>query len=168
MLAGPGRQVWVQKLSYDGRPGYGYAAELLEADGRIVVRAPFRSPHGRSVFLPEVGISLDEGDLFVEYYYRDRWYNIMKIFEPAGRLKGYYCNISLPAEFDGRQLTWRDLTLDVFIFPDGSYKVLDEADFEACHLYPPEVKATARAAVHELIDLASRGEPPFDELKGGG
>lgn len=168
VLAKPGRQVWVQKLSYDGKPGYGYAAELLEADDRIVVRAPFQSPHGRSVFLPDVGISLDEGDLFIEYYYRDRWYNIMKIFEPTGQLKGYYCNISMPAEFDGRQLTWRDLTLDVFIFPDGSYKVLDEADFEASDLYPFEVKARARAAVRELIDQASGGEPPFDELKGRG
>ncbi len=167
-LAEPGRRVRVQKLTYDGKPGYAYTAELLEADDRIVVRAPFQSPQGRPVFLAEVGVTLEAGDSWVEYYYRDRWYNIMKIFDSAGRLKGYYCNICLPAEFDGQQLTWRDLTLDVFIFPNGSYKVLDEADFEASDLYPPEIKARAREAVRELIDRASRGETPFDELKGGG
>jgi len=164
----PGRRVRVQKLTYDGRPGYSYFAELLEANTRIVVRAPFASPHGRPVFLPELGITLEEGELWVEYYYRDRWYNVLKIFDVSGRLKGYYCNICLPAEFDGQVITWRDLTLDVYIFPDGSYRVLDEAEFEASDLYPPEVRAKARQAFAELLDLAARGESPFDELKGGG
>ncbi len=167
-MAEPGRQVRVQKLAYDGTPGYSYTAELLEADSRVVVRAPFQSPQGRSVFLPELGVTLEEGELWVEYYYRDRWYNVLKIFDASGRLKGYYCNISLPAEFDGQVITWRDLALDVFIFPDGTHRVLDEAEFEASQLYPPEVKARAREAVAELLDLAARGESPFDELKVGG
>ncbi len=167
-LTEPGRQVRVQKLTYDGKPGYSYSAELLEANTRIVVRAPFQSPHGRPVFLPDLGITLEEGELWVEYYYRDRWYNVLKIFDRAGQLKGYYCNICMPAEFDGQVIAWRDLTLDVYIFPDGTHRVLDEAEFEASDLYPPDIRAKAREAVTELLDLAARGESPFDELKGGG
>lgn len=105
------------------------------------------------------------GDVFTEHYYPDRAYNIFHIAAPDGRLKGWYCNVAMPAVFDERGISFVDLKLDVFVHPDGEARVLDEDEFEAaCALLQTsdlsEVVISARASVDALLDLARRGALP--------
>jgi predicted RNA-binding protein associated with RNAse of E/G family len=112
-------------------------------------------------------VSLRPGDRFVEHYYTDRWYNVFAIYDAAdGAFKGWYCNITRPAEMisqpPGAGLLVRavDLALDYYRQPSGREFVLDEDEFAALALSPGEV-AAARAALADLRSLAASGGGPF-------
>ena len=74
--------------------------------------APYEADH----------ITLKKGDMFTEWYFTDRWYNVYRIEDGKTRqLKGWYCNIATPARFDENIITYDDLALDVFIYPQWRY-----------------------------------------------
>ena len=96
------------------------------------------------------GILLGQGDPFVEIYFNDRWYNIYEIHDKAdGRIKGWYCNITLPAEFGQDSISYVDLALDLLVYPDGQMLVLDEDEFAELNLDKTR-QAQARRALDEL------------------
>lgn len=106
------------------------------------------------------------GDLFLEWFYTDRYYNVFKMYDvDDGRLKGWYCNITRPAvieTIDGRlQVRADDLALDMYIAPDGSLRMLDEDEFDALDLSPDERRAAFEAAA-TIRRLAAERVPPFD------
>lgn len=99
------------------------------------------------------GILLKKDDRFVEIYYTDRWYNIYEMYDREDdHLKGWYCNVSQPAELSDGQLAFVDLALDLLVYPDGRQLVLDEDEFEALHL-SQDLEKQARAALEELQAL---------------
>jgi predicted RNA-binding protein associated with RNAse of E/G family len=105
------------------------------------------------------------GDHFFEHYYADRWYNIFEVRSAEGNLKGWYCNITRPALVEADLVTSEDLELDLFVAADRQHLLrLDQEEFAALGLdvTEPETYAAALQALHELEDMARRGEPPFD------
>jgi hypothetical protein len=122
------------------------------------------------------GVSIQAGDIFTEHYYTDCNYNIFHIATPDRQLKGWYCNVALPAVLDQDRVTFVDLKLDVFVHPDGRATVLDEDEFEAaCAICKPTdlvgVVPDARSSVEQLLDLARRRalpHPPNYSLPPGG
>lgn len=99
------------------------------------------------------GLVMARGDRFVEAYYSDRWYNIYEVYRrDGGLLKGWYCNVSLPATITPSQIEYVDLALDLLVFPDGRQQVLDEDEFAALPL-DQATRAQARAALAELQRL---------------
>jgi protein associated with RNAse G/E len=149
--------ITVHKRDHLGQVKLSYMGEVVErAAGRVVLAAPFeRGPM-------ELGyVTLVPGDRFVEYFYADRWYNVFAIFDAAGTaFKGWYCNITRPAELSETELWADDLALDLFVQPDGSQRVLDETEFAGLGLAPAE-QTRARAALAELQALAARRAGPF-------
>lgn len=110
--------------------------------------------------LPFHGIILGRGDRFVETYYADRWFNIFEIHDRADdALKGWYCNITLPAEIRDGEISYIDLALDVLVYPDGRQLILDEDEFEALPL-PEEWRTGALRAMGELQTLFRNGQIP--------
>lgn len=153
-----GAEIRVQKLDYLGQPGYAWSGGLIERDAeKLVLEARFT--HARR----DLGYTvLEPGDLFVEFYYFDRWFNVFQIFAPDGRLKGWYCNIGTPARCEDGLLTYRDLALDLWAWPDGRYLVLDREEFEEQKrtIYRPEDAAAAEAGLAELISWVETGRMP--------
>lgn len=145
-----------------GRTKIRYPAELLRDDGtRIVVRAPFAGGTARDFGF----VRFEPGDVFTEYYWRDRWYAVMEVRDPDGVLKGWYCDIARPATLSGSELVVEDLDLDLWRSADGTdVRRLDEDEFEESGLRKtdPEAAAAAVAALDELEALA-RGKD-FEEL----
>lgn len=148
-----------------GRTKIRYPAELLQDDGtRIVVRAPFAGAGVRDFGF----VRFEPGDVFTEYYWRDRWYAVMEVRDPSGVLKGWYCDIARPAVFSGTELVVEDLDLDLWRSADGSdVRRLDEDEFAESGLTgtDPEAAAAAVAALDELEALA-RGDG-FEALLAG-
>ena len=102
------------------------------------------------------------GDVMTEWFYDDRWYNVFKVEDDTGeRLKGYYCNITRPAEISESTIAADDLALDVFVSPEGEITLLDEDDFAALPLTDEE-RQSAREAVEQIRTLLSKRESPFD------
>ena len=138
-----------------------YRGELVRAEtGHLLIHARWERPRqdlGYVVFEP--------GDHFYEHYYTRRWYNIFEVRDAAGALKGWYCNVTRPAQVAGDIITSEDLDLDLFVPPDRRNILrLDLDEFEARGLAAsdPPVYAAALAALGELERMARVGEPPFD------
>ncbi len=120
-------------------------------------QCPDRSSFNRSDFLFHE-ILLRENDRFVERYYADRWYNIFAIHDKDDdRIKGWYCNVTYPAEITADRVSYVDLALDLLAYPDGRYLVLDEDEFSELKLDQETIK-NARQALDQLIQLAENGD----------
>ncbi|MEU2309050.1 DUF402 domain-containing protein [Streptomyces misionensis] len=133
-----------------GRTKIRYPAGLLGDDGtRIVVRAPWAGSGVRDFGF----VRFEPGDVFTEYYWRDRWYAVKEVRAAGGSVKGWYCDITRPAVRTGAELTVEDLDLDLWRSADGGdVRRLDEDEFAASGLAEADPGA-ARAAVAALDDL---------------
>lgn len=91
-----------------------------------------------------------KGDRMVEWFYSDCWYNIFQMHDvDDDQLKGWYCNITRPARLEENAIYAEDLALDVFVYPDGRWLVLDEDEFAALELDD----STRQMALQELDQL---------------
>jgi predicted RNA-binding protein associated with RNAse of E/G family len=134
---------------------------LAEEPGYMLVRARWERQAmdlGYVVFAP--------GDQFFEHYYSARWYNIFEVRSAEGVLKGWYCNITRPACFEGDVVSSEDLELDLFVSSDRRHLLrldLDEFEALALDVSEPEAYDAAIRALHELEEMARTGAPPFDK-----
>jgi protein associated with RNAse G/E len=106
-------------------------------------------------------VILKRGDRFVETYFDDRYYNVFEIFDrdDGGQLKGWYCNLSRPAQITQDTVSWVDLALDLWVWPDGRSEILDQDEFDALPLDAAERDRVGSAVLH-LRHEFSRGRPP--------
>ncbi|WP_046728979.1 DUF402 domain-containing protein [Streptomyces humi] len=140
-----------------GRTKIRYPAELLHDDGnRIAVRAPWAGDVTRDFGF----VRFERGDVFTEFYWRDRWYAVKEVRAADGTLKGWYCDITRPATLTGRELVVEDLDLDLWRSGDGTdVRRLDEDEFAESGLAErdPRAAAAATAALDALESLAREG-----------
>ncbi|MFF6993937.1 DUF402 domain-containing protein [Streptomyces sp. NPDC008313] len=140
-----------------GRTKIRYPAELLADDGtRVTVRAPWAGDGVRDFGF----VRFEPGDVFTEYYWRDRWYAVKEVRDARGALKGWYCDITRPAAVHDGGLVVEDLDLDLWRSADGTAVLrLDEDEFAASGLQrtDPPAAGAARSALDELERLARDG-----------
>ncbi len=141
--------VKVHKKNPAGEVTYKYEGVLLSHDRHvIVIEALFDRAD-----MPFMDVVFKNGDRFVEYYYTDRWYNIFAIHDrDDDRIKGWYCNIGMPAVFKDGIVSYVDLALDLWVAVDGKQTVLDEDEFEELKL-EKELKAAALKGLEDLKTL---------------
>jgi hypothetical protein len=146
----------VRKLDYAGR-------QVIAYPGRVLYRAPamvvLETRWERATYRLDY-VTLEPGDRWRESFYSDRWYNVFEIHAADGRLKGWYCNVTLPASIEMTEVSARDLALDLWVGPQGETAVLDRDEFAALPLRPDE-RAAALAALDEMLALVEQRRPPF-------
>lgn len=97
------------------------------------------------------------------YFYNDLWFNIIGMLKKDGVY--FYCNLSSPYLYDGEAIKYIDYDLDIKVFPDGSYILLDEKEYQEHCLqmdYPEDIKEIIQQQRHELITRIKDREKPFD------
>lgn len=154
-------EITIIKCNHLGQETWRYTGKVLSltADA-VLLQAYFNRPD-----LPFHGIVLGEGDRFVELFYTGRWYNIFEIHDRGtDALKGWYCNITRPAQMATGQVMYEDLALDLLVYADGRQLVLDEDEFAALHLAPDD-QQQALAALAELRRRAAEGLPQLESLR---
>ena len=152
-------EIVVHKLDHAGREKLSYSGRVLRRGESSVVVEAFFSRETMELNY----VTLKPGDRFVERFYGDRWYNVFAIYDADnGAFKGWYCNVTRPAEISDGHVRAEDLELDMFVSPDGVITLLDEAEFEALGLSSEE-SASARAGLEELLRLARERDGPFGE-----
>lgn len=150
----------VRAYKYDGVLHRAWGAELVRQENSLVVldaRFPDEIVH-------DLLGTIAGGTQSLEYYWLDRWYNVFRFAQPDGALRNYYCNVNVPASFDGETLSYVDLDLDILVDPDFSYRVLDVEDFEINarrYGYTEEMRANARQALEDLVKMIERRAFPF-------
>ena len=98
------------------------------------------------------------------FFYKDRWFNII------GQLKDYgvyfYCNIATPALIDDNVIKYIDYDLDLRVFPNGSFKILDRMEYKfhkkQMH-YSNRLDFILKYELGNLIDMVRMKEEPFNK-----
>ena len=149
-------RIKVQKKDPGGNVLIEYEGDEISRDENSVkLEALFTRPD-----MPFMDVVFKQGDRCVEYYYSDRWYNIFTIYDrDDGKIKGWYCNIGMPALIEDGLVSYVDLALDLWVSVNGKQTVLDEDEFEALNL-SDELKAGALNGLNELKSLFKNNRPP--------
>jgi len=149
--------VTVHKLNEQGIEVWQYKGTVVErTENSLTLHAHFDRED-----VQFFGLHLQRGDLFVETFFNDRWYNIFTIYDQGGKEhKGWYCNITRPAIIGDEHINAEDLALDLLVFPDGRQEVLDEAEFDTLELSDDD-RRSALDALDDLQRMADRREGPF-------
>ena len=98
----------------------------------------------------------------ITYFHTELWFNIICMLREDGVY--YYCNMSSPFVFDHNAIKYIDYDLDVKIFPDMSYTLLDEDEYEQHKQemnYPPVIDSILKANVNKLINWIQQRRGPF-------
>ena len=150
-------KIKVQKKNPEGEVKYEYEGTVLHRDEQSIVL----EAHFDRADMPFMDVVFKQGDRFVEYFYSDRWYNIFVIHDrDDDRVKGWYCNIGLPAVIEDGVVSYVDLALDLWVSVDGKQSVLDEDEFEKLHL-DKETQTVALNGLQELKAFFLNNKPPL-------
>lgn len=142
-------KVKVQKKNPAGELKYEYEGTLLRRDEHsVTIEALFDRED-----MPFMDVVFKKGDRFVEHYYTDRWYNIFAVHDRDDEtVKGWYCNIGLPAVIEDGIVSYVDLALDLWVSATGQQTVLDEDEFEKMQ-FDEKLKSGALNGMNELKAL---------------
>ncbi len=100
----------------------------------------------------------------VMYFFKNRWYNIIVQFKKEGIT--YYCNIASPFIIEDNTIKYIDYDLDLRIFPNGSFKILDKGEYKyhkKLMNYSKDLDIAIRSALAELITDYQNGDIAFNK-----
>ncbi len=136
-------------------------ATVLKDSGEMLVLANKRTEvyesDGRTWYTREPAII---------YFFKEKWFNVIGMFKEEGIF--YYCNMSSPYIVDDKVIKYIDYDLDLKVFPDMSYKILDREEFiyhKQIMNYPKEVEEIVEEELKVLISMVENGEEPFNYEK---
>jgi protein associated with RNAse G/E len=151
----------VIKLDIQGHESWRYSGKLIEEQPHERIIEAFFDRNDTQVDR----LVLRKGDRFVEYYFDNRWFNIYEIFDrDSEQRKGWYCNISFPAQFTGNAIIFQDLALDLIVYPDGSQTILDKEEFNELPL-SEDLRKAALTGLDELRELFNQQAKEGDVLE---
>lgn len=150
-------KIMVQKKNLAGEVTWQYDGVVLQREPNFVIlEALFNRPD-----TPFMDIVLKENDRFVETFYSDRWYNIFEIYDrDDGKVKGWYCNVGMPAVFEDGVVSYVDLALDLWVSSNGRQTVLDEDEFLELDI-SDELRTNAQKGLRELQGLFANKKSPL-------
>ena len=118
-------------------------------------RSKVKNSDGKSWYTKEPAIM---------YYYKNKWYNVIAQFKDTGIY--YYCNIASPTVIEGKTIKYIDYDLDLRVFPDGTYKILDESEYEyhkKIMQYSDDIDMIVKNELKNLIDEYGKKIGPFSK-----
>ena len=88
------------------------------------------------------------------YFYYNKWFNVIGQYKKNGIF--YYCNMASPFIIEENTIKYIDYDLDLRVFPDGSFKVLDRGEYnyhKELMNYPDKIDKILKSELTELINL---------------
>ncbi len=98
----------------------------------------------------------------VLYFFKNKWYNIIGQYKKDGIY--YYCNIASPYKIDHDAVKYIDYDLDLRVFPDGSFKVLDYGEYnyhKDLMGYSKKLDMILKEELSDLIEHARKKDMAF-------
>ena len=118
--------------------------------------------NNKTVVIDSDGVVWNTREPAIMFFFKNRWFNII------GQLKDYgiyfYCNIATPFLIDDNVIKYIDYDLDLRVFPNGSFKVLDRMEYKyhkkQMH-YSNRLDFILKYELGNLIDIVRLKEFPF-------
>ncbi len=98
----------------------------------------------------------------VLFFFHKNWYNIIGQYKKTGIY--YYCNMASPFLIENNTIKYIDYDLDLRVFPDGSFKVLDRGEYKyhkSLMKYPESIDKILKLELTNLIELVRKKESAF-------
>ena len=96
------------------------------------------------------------------YFFKDKWFNIIVQYKKNGIY--YYCNMASPYIIEDNTIKYIDYDLDLRVFPDGSFKVLDRGEYKyhkQLMNYSEDIDFILKQELTELINMVRNKEMAF-------
>ena len=98
------------------------------------------------------------------FYYPDRWYNVIAMIKDNSII--YYCNIASPCIFDNNILKNIDYDLDIKVFKNKDYIILDQKEYQY-HSSLMNYSSKLKYVIENTLEDLKRGIEckilPFDD-----
>ncbi len=109
-------------------------------------------------------VVLKNGYPMLYFAFPGKKYDILKIYDLQGRYLGIYVDVLAYTKREGTKIEMLDLFIDIFIFPDGRFKVLDEEELDAAFkkgLINEKLYRDARSTMRKIIEgIEEHAFPP--------
>lgn len=155
------RIITINSRKFDQRIHRSWKAELVEETDSLLT---FVGRFEDEVNHPELGV-IRRATVSYEFYWLNRGYNIFRFHEPEGDLRNFYCNLNLPPKFENNVLDYVDLDVDVLVWKDFSYRILDVDEFEANAErfgYTPKLRDEIQINLEKVLKMIEQKKFPFD------
>lgn len=160
MIPPVNREIYIQSFKHDGSLHRTWCRGfVLEADENRYVAVT-----NKAWVIEADGRRWATREPAVCFFWTNKWYNVISMIRNQGIF--YYCNLASPSLYDGEAIKNIDYDLDVKLFPDQSYQILDENEY-AAHAkqmgYPEEIKAIIQSEMKDLLSMMEKREDPFND-----
>ena len=100
----------------------------------------------------------------IMFFSKKNWFNIIGQLKKNGIY--YYCNIASPFVIEENTIKYIDYDLDLRVFPDGSFKILDRGEYQYHKKkmnYSDDLDKVLKSELSVLIDKARNKKIPFNK-----
>lgn len=99
----------------------------------------------------------------VLFFYKHHWFNVIGQLKKQGLF--YYCNIATPYLIENHTIKYIDYDLDLRVFPDGEYRILDRNEYKyhkKIMNYSNDLDRIVHKELSKLIELKKEKKGPFE------
>jgi uncharacterized protein len=100
----------------------------------------------------------------IMYFFKKKWFNIIVQLKKDGIY--FYCNIASPYLIEEKTIKYIDYDLDLRVFPDGEYKILDKMEYKyhkKIMNYSDDLDHIIHKSMEELIKCYENKHEMFDK-----
>lgn len=160
MLPETGSSIYIQSFKHNGSVHRTWSkAVVVEADDDKIVAVTDRAwvieADGRKWMTREPAVC---------FFYTKKWYNVISMIRHSGIY--FYCNLASPSIYDGEALRNIDYDLDVKMYPDRTYQILDGneyAEHARQYRYSEKIMDIVEAQMDKLLEEMEQEADPFNE-----
>lgn len=108
------------------------------------------------------GLVYNNAEPNIMYFFKNNFYNVIGQLKKRGLY--YKCNIASPYIIDNKTIKFIDYDLDLKIFPDGSFRILDRMEYKRNKKemgYSDELDEVLNEQLSSLIQMFKDKEGPF-------
>lgn len=102
-----------------------------------------------------------------KHHFYSYWFGIMELLDQNDTILGYYCDVLTPLRKDQGRYYLLDLLLDLWIYPNGTYRELDWDEFNTAvdnNLLNDQNAQQAAAALRWMVRETEAGRFPVSFL----
>ncbi|WP_077625244.1 nucleoside tri-diphosphate phosphatase [Sediminibacillus massiliensis] len=155
----PGSKIQIQSYKHNGQLHRVWeSSTVLKGTRNVVIGA-----NDKTLVTESDGRTWVTREPAICYFHSKYWFNVIGMLRTDGIY--YYCNISSPFVYDEEALKYIDYDLDIKVYPDMTFTLLDEDEYEQHKKemnYPKVVDRILWNHVEYLIHWVRQRKGPFD------